>query len=72
MTYIGHPPVGDPIYAGRKKTYGLEGQALHSKSISFIHPRTKEYVEFEVDLSNEFKEILVRDVTSMAALFYYY
>lgn len=58
MTYIGHPPVGDPIYAGRKKTYGLEGQALHSKSISFIHPRTKEKLFFEVDLPDYYKEAL--------------
>ena len=59
MTYIGHPPVGDPIYAGKKKkTYGLIGQALHSKSISFIHPRTNEKMFFEVDLPDYYKEAL--------------
>lgn len=58
MSYIGHPPVGDPIYSGRRPTYGLEGQALHSKSISFIHPRTGERLEFEVDLPEYYKEVL--------------
>ena len=60
MSYIGHPPVGDPIYSGRRPTYGLEGQALHSKSISFIHPRTGERLEFEVDLPEYYKEVLSR------------
>lgn len=58
MTFIGHPPVGDPIYAGRRSSYGLKGQALHSKSISFIHPRTKERLSFEVDLPDYYKEAL--------------
>ena len=60
MTFIGHPPVGDPIYAGRKPNYGLQGQALHSKSISFIHPRTKERLSFEVDIPDYYKEVLGR------------
>ena len=25
MSYIGHPVVGDPIYAGKRPDYGLEG-----------------------------------------------
>lgn len=58
MTYIGHPPVGDPIYSGRRNSFGMEGQALHSKSISFIHPRTKEKLFFEVDLPDYYKEVL--------------
>ncbi|MCI6509223.1 MAG: RluA family pseudouridine synthase, partial [Bacilli bacterium] len=29
---------------------------LHAKKIGFIHPRTKEYMEFEVDLPKEFKD----------------
>ncbi|MCR5618178.1 MAG: RluA family pseudouridine synthase [Clostridiales bacterium] len=58
MTYIGHPPVGDPVYSGRRPSYGLKGQALHSKSISFIHPRTGEKLFFEVDLPDYYKEVL--------------
>lgn len=60
MTYIGHPPVGDPIYSPRKSSYGLEGQALHSKSISFIHPRTGEKLYFEADLPDYYKKTLER------------
>ena len=39
MAYIGHPVVGDPVYAARRKNYGLAGQALHSRAITFVHPR---------------------------------
>ena len=37
MAYIGHPVVGDPVYASRRKTYGLSGQALHSQEIGRAH-----------------------------------
>ena len=58
MSYIGHPPVGDPIYSGRRSKYGLEGQALHSKSIEFIHPRTGELISFECDLPEYYIETM--------------
>lgn len=58
MTYIGHPPLGDPLYSSRKKTYGLEGQALHSCSIEFIHPRTGERIYFEAPLPKYYEDVL--------------
>ncbi|MET3682067.1 23S rRNA pseudouridine1911/1915/1917 synthase [Alkalibacillus flavidus] len=35
--YINHPLVGDPKY-GYRKTLDVDGQALHAKSLSFLHP----------------------------------
>ena len=58
MAYIGHPVVGDPVYASRRKTYGLEGQALHSQAITFVHPRTGETMHFEVDIPDYYKKVL--------------
>ena len=58
MSYIGHPVCGDPVYAGKRKKYGLEGQALHSCSISFVHPGTGENMHFEVDIPDYYKEVL--------------
>jgi 23S rRNA pseudouridine1911/1915/1917 synthase len=58
MTYIGHPVVGDPLYAPRRKTYGLKGQCLHSQSIEFIHPRTGEKISFTSDIPDYYKELL--------------
>ncbi len=57
MKYIGHPLVGDPLY-GPKHVIGDTGQFLHAKLIGFNHPRTNEYLEFEVDMPDNFKEIL--------------
>lgn len=54
MAYINHPVFGDPLY-GVKKQVEEFGQYLHAKKIGFIHPRTNEYMEFEVDLPEEFK-----------------
>ena len=58
MTYIGHPVFGDPLYAPKRKTFGLEGQCLHSTSIRFIHPRTGEEMYFETDLPEYYKKLL--------------
>ncbi len=60
MTYIGHPVMGDPLYASRRQTFGLAGQCLHSKSIRFIHPRTGQEVYFETQLPDYYKELLDR------------
>ena len=58
MAYIGHPVVGDPVYAARRKSYGLSGQALHSRAITFVHPRTGETMHFEVDIPDYYKAVL--------------
>lgn len=58
MAYIGHPVVGDPVYAPRRKNYGLAGQALHSQAITFVHPRTGETMHFEVDLPDYYEALI--------------
>ncbi|MBQ6902176.1 MAG: RluA family pseudouridine synthase [Oscillospiraceae bacterium] len=57
MSHTGHPVVGDAVYGARDKL-GLEGQCLHSKNVTFIHPRTNEKMHFESDLPGYFEEIL--------------
>lgn len=58
LNYIGHPIVNDPVY-GKKKLEDKEfGQMLHAKTIGFIHPITKGYLEFNADVPQKFKEIL--------------
>lgn len=53
LAYIGHPVLGDPLYS--KKSQSTEfGQYLHAKTLGFIHPTTKEYVEFSSELPAEF------------------
>jgi 23S rRNA pseudouridine1911/1915/1917 synthase len=57
MKYIGYPLAGDPKY-GPRKTLSLNGQALHAGVLGFNHPRTNEYMEFEAEPPQEFKELL--------------
>lgn len=57
MKYIGYPIVNDPVYSRDKNIDGF-GQMLHAKSISFIHPRTKEKMTFNADVPDEFNKIL--------------
>ena len=57
MKYIGYPLAGDPKY-GPKKTLAINGQALHADVLGFIHPRTKEYLEFEAPLPEDMEHLL--------------
>lgn len=57
MKYIGYPIVGDEQY-GRKKTIDCKGQALHAKTLGFIHPTTNEYIEFDSELPAEMKSVI--------------
>ncbi len=58
MTSEGHPLIGDPVYGPKKGMFSPKGQMLHAKELGFIHPRTKEYVEFSVEPPNSFLHIL--------------
>lgn len=57
MKYKNHPVVGDKVY-GIKDEFNLEGQLLHAKTIGFIHPKTKEYMEFSAPLPQDFSKVL--------------
>ena len=58
MASIGHPLVGDPIYGAKKQKFKVKGQVLHAKTLGFIHPSTKEYMEFDSELPEYYKELL--------------
>jgi len=74
LAHINHPVFGDPTYGGRNNTWnGLVGkksqcaanllklisrQALHAKTIGFIHPATKEFVKFDSDLPDDMKNVV--------------
>ena len=58
MAHINHPLLGDDQYGRQKCKFNLTGQCLHAKTIGFIHPSTKEYVEFEVEEPEYFKHLL--------------
>lgn len=58
MAYLGHPVVGDTVYGFKKQRFDTKGQLLHARLLGFIHPASKEYVEFEAPLPDYFENIL--------------
>ncbi len=45
MASISHPLLGDKVYGSQKNPYKLQGQALHARTIGFVHPSTGKYME---------------------------
>jgi 23S rRNA pseudouridine1911/1915/1917 synthase len=71
---LNHPVLGDPEYGGRQKWLkgihdkdrllaqkllsAIDRQALHAKKLGFVHPRIKEYKEFNSELPEDIDNIL--------------
>ncbi len=60
MAHIGHPVAGDDVYGPKKVIASLNGQCLHAKKLGFIHPISKEYMEFDSCLPCYFENFLKR------------
>ena len=58
FSYIGHPVVNDPVYGHKKLIDKDFGQMLHAEKLGFVHPTTKEYMEFTAEPPKRFQEIL--------------
>ena len=59
MASIGHPLLGDDVYGPKNpKIKELEGQTLHAKTLGFIHPSTREYMEFNSELPDYINDLL--------------
>ncbi|MBT1074044.1 RluA family pseudouridine synthase [Geobacter grbiciae] len=66
----GHPLVGDEVYGGggrandlrdpvlKKLVRELGRQALHAKTLGFIHPASGSYVEFDTELPEDMARII--------------
>ena len=55
-SYVGHPILGDDLYGNKSSL--IYRQALHSYKISFIHPKTREKMCFEIDLPKDMINII--------------
>jgi 23S rRNA pseudouridine1911/1915/1917 synthase len=74
MKYIGHTLFNDATYGGDKVLRGdlfskykqfvencfeiIPRQALHAKSLGFVHPTTKEWMQFDSELPEDFTKVL--------------
>ena len=56
FSFLGHSIIGDTLY-GRKSNI-ISRQALHAYKVNFIHPITKNKIEFYAPLPDDFKEII--------------
>ncbi len=57
MSHIGHPVLGDSLY-GEEEPDLIGRQALHASGLSFIHPITKERVDFEAPLPEDMRRAI--------------
>ncbi|WP_066551146.1 MULTISPECIES: RluA family pseudouridine synthase [unclassified Sphingomonas] len=64
MASIGHPLLGDPVYArnrgnqrGLLETLGFRRQALHAARLGFIHPLTSNALAFDSELPADMQEL---------------
>ena len=74
MKHIGHPLFNDKVYGGDKILKGTtftkykqfvdncfkicDRQALHAKTLGFVHPKTGKYMQFHSDLPNDMTELV--------------
>ncbi len=57
MQYINHPIYNDPIYGIEKHTKSYN-QYLYCKNISFYHPNSKKFININLNLPDEFKQLI--------------
>lgn len=58
MSSIGHPLLGDFTYGAPSPEKGLEGQCLHARRLTFVHPRSGELMTISSDLPDYFVSVL--------------
>ena len=74
MKYIGHPLFNDAAYGGDRILKGtvfskykafvqncfkiLPRQALHARSLGFVHPATGKFMRFDSELPDDFKQLI--------------
>ncbi|HEY8935819.1 MAG TPA: RluA family pseudouridine synthase [Cyclobacteriaceae bacterium] len=74
MKYLGHTLFNDATYGGDAPLKGtifskykafvencfklMPRQALHARTLGFVHPHTKEFIRFESELPEDFKAVL--------------
>ena len=74
MKYIGHPIFSDEMYGGSAIVKGtvfskykqfvdncfkiIPRQALHAKTVGFVHPATQKFIQFDSELPKDFTEVI--------------
>jgi 23S rRNA pseudouridine1911/1915/1917 synthase len=74
MKYLGHPLFNDAMYGGSEIVKGtifskykqfvencfkvIPRQALHAKTLGFVHPATNEFMQFDSELPEDFLQVM--------------
>lgn len=64
MSFVGHPLLGDKVY-GDKRVSSIRGMKigrhmLHAWRLGFLHPESKEHIEFEAPMPGDMEEIITK------------
>jgi 23S rRNA pseudouridine1911/1915/1917 synthase len=74
LSSLNHPIFGDETYGGRRIIYGAQlpkmksridnlleimpRQALHAKTLGFIHPATGKFMQFDSEIPADMRELI--------------
>lgn len=58
MASLGHPIVGDEVYGPSKSKFDLQGQCLHARELTFLHPADGQPRLIKSELPDYFTDLL--------------
>ena len=58
MASLGHPVAGDTVYGPAKQKYDLQGQCLHARELTFLHPADGRKMHLKCELPGYFTDFL--------------
>jgi len=61
LSGIGHPILGDKLYTLPEMLYKGKGLFLCANKIEFMHPKTKQVMDFQIDIPPKFNSFLKRE-----------
>ena len=58
MANLGHPIAGDTVYGPARQKYDLQGQCLHARELTFLHPADGRKMHLKCELPGYFTDFL--------------
>jgi 23S rRNA pseudouridine1911/1915/1917 synthase len=58
LASIGHPLIGDPVYAARRATVAFHRQALHAETLALAHPLSERTMRWHAPIPQDMQRLL--------------
>jgi 23S rRNA pseudouridine1911/1915/1917 synthase len=58
LASIGHPLIGDPVYAPRRASIGFHRQALHAETLALSHPLSGRLMEWHAPMPQDMRDLI--------------